>query len=29
MEKLNVGNQTELIHYALRHRLIDASDALD
>lgn len=23
MEKLGVGNQTELIHYALKHRLID------
>ena len=27
MEKLNVGNQTELIHYALKHRLIDGPDA--
>jgi len=27
MEKLNVGNQTELIHYALKHQLIDGSDA--
>ena len=27
LEKLNVGNQTELVHYALRHRLIDGSDA--
>ena len=27
LEKLNIGNQTELIHYALRHRLIDGSDA--
>ena len=27
MEKLGVGNQTELIHYALRHRLIDDSAA--
>jgi len=26
MEKLNVGNQTELIHYAIRHQLIDAAD---
>jgi DNA-binding NarL/FixJ family response regulator len=29
MEKLNVSNQTELIHYALKHRLIDGSDAPD
>jgi len=27
LEKLNIGNQTELVHYALRHRLIDGSDA--
>ena len=27
MEKLGVGNQTELIHYALKHRLIDDSGA--
>jgi DNA-binding NarL/FixJ family response regulator len=27
MEKLNVSNQTELIHYALKHRLTDGSDA--
>jgi DNA-binding NarL/FixJ family response regulator len=26
MQKLNVGNQTELIRYAMRHRLIDDSD---
>jgi DNA-binding NarL/FixJ family response regulator len=26
MEKLRVGNQTELIHYALKHRLIDGSN---
>lgn len=26
LEKLNIGNQTELVHYALRHRLIDGSD---
>ncbi len=25
MEKLSVGNQTELVHYAIRHQLIDAS----
>jgi DNA-binding NarL/FixJ family response regulator len=25
MEKLNVGNQTELVRYAIRHQLIDAS----
>ena len=29
MEKLSVGNQTELIHYALKHRLLDDSDAPD
>jgi DNA-binding NarL/FixJ family response regulator len=29
MEKLNVNNPAELIHYALRHRLIDSSDAPD
>jgi DNA-binding NarL/FixJ family response regulator len=23
MQKLNVGNQTELIRYAIRHKLID------
>ena len=27
LEKLNIGNQTELVHYALKHRLIDGSDA--
>ena len=27
LEKLNISNQTELVHYALRHRLIDGSDA--
>ena len=27
LEKLNVANQTELVHYALKHRLIDGSDA--
>jgi len=27
LEKLNIGNLTELVHYALRHRLIDGSDA--
>jgi DNA-binding NarL/FixJ family response regulator len=27
LEKLNIGNQTELVHYALRHGLIDGSDA--
>ena len=27
LEKLNVGNQTELVHYALKHRLIDGSEA--
>ena len=27
LEKLNIGNQTELVHYALRHRLIDGPDA--
>ena len=27
LEKLNVANQTELVHYALRHRLIDGPDA--
>ena len=27
LEKLGARNQTELVHYALRHRLIDGSDA--
>ncbi|MEO8346330.1 MAG: response regulator transcription factor [Betaproteobacteria bacterium] len=27
LDKLNVGNQTELVHYALKHRLIDGTDA--
>ena len=27
MEKLNVGNQTELVHYALKHRLSDDPNA--
>jgi DNA-binding NarL/FixJ family response regulator len=26
MQKLNVSNQTELIRYAMRHKLIDDSD---
>jgi DNA-binding NarL/FixJ family response regulator len=26
MEKMGVANQTELIHYAIKHRLIDESD---
>jgi DNA-binding NarL/FixJ family response regulator len=26
MEKMGVANQTELVHYAIRHRLIDESD---
>ena len=25
--ELNVGNQTELVHYAIKHRLIDGPDA--
>jgi DNA-binding NarL/FixJ family response regulator len=29
MEKLNVNNPAELIHYALRHRLIDSSGTPD
>jgi DNA-binding NarL/FixJ family response regulator len=27
LEKLGISNQTELVHYAIRHRLIDGSDA--
>ena len=27
LEKLNISNQTELVHYALKHRLIDGPDA--
>jgi DNA-binding NarL/FixJ family response regulator len=27
LEKVNVANQTELVHYAIKHRLIDGSDA--
>jgi DNA-binding NarL/FixJ family response regulator len=26
MEKMGVANQTELVHYAIKHRLIDESD---
>ena len=27
MEKMGLANQTELVHYAIRHRLIDDSAA--
>ncbi len=27
MEKLGIANQTELVHYALKHRLIDDPNA--
>ena len=26
LQKMGVANQTELVHYAIRHRLIDESD---
>jgi DNA-binding NarL/FixJ family response regulator len=28
MEKMGLANQTELIHYAIRHRLVDDSASL-
>jgi len=29
MEKMGLANQTELVHYAIRHRLFDASRSPD
>jgi len=29
MEKIGLSNQTELVHYAIKHRLFDASGSPD